>query len=254
MSTPLRILIVDDEAPARERLRELLADGAAELPVEVTAEAASGVEALALFPGCHADIALIDIHMPAMSGIELARHLQALEHPPAVVFITAHDQYAVQAFEVNALDYLLKPVRLARLLVALRKAAGNGRVERGRLARADPGPRRYFSAVERGRVTLIPVEEVLYLRAEQKYVTAKTREREFLIEDSLNQLEQELEALFIRVHRNCLVGRRYIRGAQRAPEADEGGEPRWAVVLDGCDDPIAVSRRQWPAVKAVVRH
>src|SRR4051812_44358799 len=176
MSVPLKVLIVDDEAPARERLRELLHDGASELAMEVVAEAANGVEALSLLPGCNADVALVDIHMPAMNGIELARHLQSLEQPPAVVFITAHDQYAVQAFEVNALDYLLKPVRLSRLIAALRKAAGGVRVDRERLARADPGPRRYFSAAERGRVTLVPVDDVLFLKAEQKYVTARTRD------------------------------------------------------------------------------
>ena len=259
----LRIFIVDDERPARERLRELLADGRGEIATEVAGEAASGPEALTLLPESGAEVALVDIHMPAMNGIELARHVQALERPPAVVFVTAHDQYAVEAFEVNAIDYLLKPVRLVRLVAALRKAAGatgerNRLLERERFARADPGPRRFFSAAERGRVTLVPVDEVLFLKAEQKYVAARTREREFLLEDSLARLEQELGGRFLRVHRNCLVARHFIRGVeQMKPDGDEPGEDpgelRWGVRLEGHDGAIRVSRRQWPAVKALVK-
>ncbi len=260
-AAPLRILIVDDERPARERLKELLEDGAGELSTAVAGEAASGIEALALAPECAADVALVDIHMPAMDGIEVARHLQVLERPPAIVFVTAHDQYAVQAFEVNAIDYLLKPVRLARLLAALKKAAGNPRADREGLARAAPGPRRHLSAAERGKVTLVPVEQVLFLKAEQKYVTARTPEREFLVEESLSQLEQELGDLFIRVHRNCLVARRAIRAVvQSKPSGEDARDARgesqeggWAVRLEGLEEAIPISRRQWPAVKALVK-
>jgi two-component system response regulator AlgR len=255
MSAELRLLVVDDEIPARERMRELLEDARGQVSAEVVAEAASGPEALALLPECGANVALVDIHMPGMTGIELARHLQLLERPPAVVFVTAHDQYAVDAFEVNAIDYLLKPVRLARLLAALKKAAEGRRPEPGQFARADRGPRRYFSVAERGKVTLVPVEEVLFLKAELKYVTVRTREREFLIEEPLSQIEQELERLFVRVHRNCLVARRFIRGVEQV--RDTGGtdsvESHWAVLLEGYALPIAISRRQWPAVKALVK-
>lgn len=257
MSAPLRVLLVDDEAPARARLREVLSDCAAQTPVEVVGEAASGVQALTLFPECGAQLALVDIHMPGMSGIEFARHLQGLEHPPAVIFVTAHDQYAVQAFEVNAIDYLLKPVRAARLAAALGKFNGGGPA-REKLERADPGPRRYFSSIERGRVHLVPVEDVLFLKAELKYVTVRTREREFLIEDSLNQVEQESRGRFVRVHRNCLVAASLIRGAERLPAAagdeesgQEGGQ--WAVRLEGYPEPIPVSRRQWSVIKAMVK-
>lgn len=253
MSDPLRVLIVDDEPPARERLRELLSDCSGEVTTEVAGEAASGMQALALLPESGADLALVDIHMPGMSGIEFARHLQVLEHPPAVVFVTAHDQYAVQAFEVNALDYLLKPVRIARLITALKKAAAGTRPGREQLARADPGPRRYFSVAERGRVRLVPVEEVLFLKAELKYVTVRTRASEFLIEDSLGQLEHELAGTFLRVHRNCLVAKRLIRGVQRIKGDSDDAEPHWAVIIEGHDDPITISRRQWAAVKALVK-
>ncbi len=254
MSGPLQILIVDDEAPARARLRELLADCSAEVPSRVVGEAASGVQALALIPDCQAQIALVDIHMPGMSGIEFARHLQVLDHPPGVIFVTAHDQYAVQAFEVNAIDYLLKPVRAARLAAALVKFAGSGGPQREQLARADPGPRRYFSSAERGRVHLIPVQEVLFLKAELKYVTVHTREREFLIEDSLSQIEEEAGARFVRVHRNCLVAAALIRGAERVrstADDEEGGQ--WAVHLEGYPEPIPVSRRQWGMIKPLVK-
>jgi two-component system response regulator AlgR len=255
MTSALRILIVDDEAPARERLRELLQDGYAEVPSEVAAEAASGPQALALLPECGANLALVDIHMPVMNGIELARHFQLLEHPPGVVFVTAHERYAVEAFDLNAIDYLLKPVRLPRLLAALRKAAAGQRPGPEQLARADPGPRRYFSVAERGKVSLVPVEEVMFLKAELKYVTLHTREREFLVEEPLAQLEQELGALFLRVHRNCLVARRLIRGVEQLKAAlgDDNGEPRWGVLLEGHAEPIRVSRRQWSAVKTLLK-
>jgi two-component system response regulator AlgR len=252
MSQPLRVVIVDDEPPARERMRELLDDIRSELPTEVVGEAASGPAGLELLAGTRADVALVDIHMPAMNGIEFARHTQALETPPAVVFITAHDQYAVEAFEVNAIDYLLKPVRSTRLAASLRKAMSGPRPGPEQLARADPGPRSHFSIAERGRVTLVPVGEVLFLKAELKYVTVRTATREFLMEESLSQLELELRETFIRVHRNCLVARRAVRGVEQM-KGDDEGESRWGLRVDGYGELIAVSRRQWPMVKALVK-
>ena len=255
MIAPLRILIVDDEPPARERLRELLGDLGSELPTQVVAEAASGPQAIALLSECAPEVALVDIHMPVMNGIEFARHAQRLDHAPAVVFITAHDQYAVQAFEVNAIDYLLKPVRAGRLATALRRAVSGPGPGREQLAKADPGPRSHFSIAERGRITLVPAAEVLFLKAELKYVTLRTRTRDYLIEDSLSQLEHELRDTFIRVHRNCLVARAAIRGVEnlRGATGAEEGESRWGVVLDGHAEAIVVSRRQWPVVKALIK-
>ena len=251
MSEPLRVFIVDDEPPARERLAELLEDCRAEVPNLMAGEAANGVEAITRVPLASPDVVLVDMHMPGMNGIELARHLQALDPAPAVIFVTAYEQYAVQAFEVNALDYLLKPVRAARLAAALRKAATAAAPSREALARADSQARRFLSVSERGRVHLVPVADILYLRAELKYVTARTAEREFVIEESLTQLEQEFEDRFLRVHRSCLVARDRIRGLERL--ADEEGEARWAVVVDGVPAPIPVSRRQWQAVKLLVK-
>ena len=248
--TQLKVIIVDDEQPARNRLRELLEDCRGELPHRVAGEAANGVEGLKAVTAAEADVVLVDIQMPEMSGIEFARHLQVLERPPAVIFVTAHDRYAVEAFEVNAVDYLTKPVRAARLLAALKKAASGARLARGVLESIDPAPRRYFSVAERGRVTLVPVSEVIYLRAELKYVTLRTREREHLVEESLQQLEREFGGVFVRIHRNCLVARRLIRGFERGAETE--GEIGWSVILEGCEEKLPVSRRQRAQVKALV--
>ncbi len=248
--TQLKVIIVDDERPARNRLRELLEDCRGELPHRVAGEAANGVEGLKAVAAAEADVVLVDIQMPEMSGIEFARHLQVLERPPAVIFVTAHDRYAVEAFEVNAVDYLTKPVRAARLLAALKKAASGARLARGVLESIDPAPRRYFSVAERGRVTLVPVSEVIYLRAELKYVTLRTREREHLVEESLQQLEREFGGVFVRIHRNCLVARRLIRGVERGAETE--GEIGWSVILEGCEEKLPVSRRQWAQVKSLV--
>jgi len=245
----MRLVIVDDERPARDRLRELLEDCRSELPHVVAGEAANGIEGLQLAASTGAEVVLVDIQMPEMSGIEFARHLQLFETPPAVIFVTAHDQYAVQAFEVNAVDYLTKPVRAVRLLAALKKAVSGARLARGVLERIDPQPRRHLSIAERGRVTLVPVSEILYLRAEQKYVIVRVAGREHLVEESLTQLEQEFAGLFVRIHRSCLVAQRLVRGFERGIESD--AEAGWSVVLEGCEEKLPVSRRQWPVVKSL---
>jgi two-component system response regulator AlgR len=246
----LRIFIADDEEPARSRLKELLGDIADEVPTAIVGEARHGLEAIERVPTSRAQVLLLDIEMPGMAGLEVARHLAGLESPPAVVFVTAHDRHAVEAFELNALDYLLKPVRASRLAAALKKAVAAGAPDAAQLARAASGAREYFSVAERHRIVLVPVREVLFLRAEQKYVTLKTREREHLIEESLTALEQEFADGFIRIHRNCLVARAAIRGFERASPVDE--EPHWLVVIDGLQERLPVSRRQWPGVREVV--
>lgn len=249
----LRILIVDDEAPARARLRDLLADLAAELPTTVVAEAADGLEALARLDEVEADVALVDIRMPRLDGIELARHLARRPSPPAVIFATAYDQYAVKAFELSAVDYLLKPVRAARLAEALKKAARSADAAAAVVQAAEaiaPGGRRQLRCSERGKVLLVPVAEVLYFKAELKYVTARTREREYLLEESLAQLETEFVGRFLRIHRNCIVARSAVAGFER--EHEDGGETHWALLLKGLGERLPVSRRQWPQVKAAL--
>jgi two-component system, LytTR family, response regulator AlgR len=251
----IEIFIVDDEEPARERLKELLADIAAELPTRVAGEARNGLEALERLPSSGAQVLLADIRMPGMDGLELARHVAGMENAPAVVFVTAHDQHAIEAFELNALDYLLKPVRATRLADALRKAAAAGAPRREQLSRAAAAPREYLSVAERHRIVLVPVREVLFLRAEQKYVTVRTREREHLIEESLIALEREVadpasSRQFVRIHRNCLVARAAIRGFERSGGGEE--EAHWQVVLDGFAERLPVSRRQWPGLRELI--
>jgi two-component system, LytTR family, response regulator AlgR len=243
----LKVFISDDEQPARERLRTLLEDIAAELPTKVVGEARNGVEAIELLPPSGAQVLLLDIQMPGMGGLEVARHLARLAAPPRIIFITAHDRHAVEAFELNALDYLLKPVRAERLAAALRKATVP---DNARLEKAAEAPREYLSLAERNRIVLLPVRDILFLRAEEKYVTVRTRSREHLVEEPLIALEKEFAARFIRIHRNCLVARAAIRGFERAP--GEEGEAHWLVVLDGLEERLPVSRRQWPAVRDLV--
>ena len=251
----VRVFIADDETPARERLKELLGDIAGELATRVVGEARNGFEAVEQVPSSGAQVLLLDIQMPGMSGLEVARHLAALREPPAVVFVTAHDRHAVEAFELNALDYLLKPVRAGRLAVALAKACAAGAAARSALERAaaqlhpEGGGRDHLAVTERNRIVLVPVRSIVYLKAEQKYVTLRTAEREHLIEESLVALEREFAAQFVRVHRNCLVSRTAIRGFEREAGADE--EPRWQVVLEGVPERLPVSRRQWPALRAL---
>ena len=246
----LRVYIADDEAPARARLKELLADISGELATVVVGESGNGLEVIETLPASGAQVLLLDIQMPGMEGLELARHLSALPEPPVIVFVTAHDRHAVEAFELNALDYLMKPVRAARLADALRKARAADPAVRERLARAASTAREFFSVAERHRINLVPVAEVLYLKAELKYVTLRTRVGEHLIEEPLVAIEREFGERFVRVHRNCLVARSAIRGFERASAGDE--EPHWNVVLEGTPERLPVSRRLWPAVKGVL--
>ena len=246
----LRVFIADDEAPARERLKELLADLAGELPTRIVGEARNGIEVMEGFPASGAQVLLLDIAMPGMGGLETARHLARLPGAPAVVFVTAHDEHAIEAFELNALDYLLKPVRASRLAAALRKASAAGPPAAERLERAGKGGREFFSVSERSRIVLVPVSEVIYLRAELKYVTLRTRTGEHLVEEPLVALEREFAERFVRIHRNCLVASAAIRGFERTGGSTE--EPSWSVVLDGIEERLPVSRRQWPVVKELI--
>ena len=233
----LKVILADDEPLARARLASLLDDLAGELATEVVAEAANGEQALARAADTPADVILLDIQMPGMSGLEAARHIAALPSPPAIIFVTAYDEHAVRAFELRALDYLLKPVRLERLKEALSRVRPLDRTDAEALA-----PRRsHFAVMEPGRVWRVPVADVLYLRAELRYVTARTREREYLLDESLVKLEEEFAEDFLRIHRNCLVARRHLLGFQR--QAGEG-EGHWLALLRDWPERLPVSRRQ----------
>ena len=251
LASPLLLLICDDEAPALARLRDLLADIAPELPHVIVAEADNGLRALAAIEGLRVDVALVDIRMPKMDGIELAAHLSRLEHPPAVIFVTAYDAYAVQAFELNAVDYLVKPVRALRLLEALRKVHRHP-LPSALLEQLPPGARSHLSCHERGRLLLIAVADIVYFRADLKYVTARTGEREFLLDESLTHLEQEFGAQFIRLHRGVLAAREAIAGFEKSGTGDDA-ETQWQAILRDVPERLPVSRRQWPLLKSFAR-
>ena len=239
MSAPLNIFIVDDEAPARARLRRLLEDCQADLPSQVVGEAGLAHEALA-------DVVLLDIEMPGMDGLACARELMQRKPAPTVIFITSHTDYALKAFDVAASDYLLKPVRLQRLVESLNRVQRRVPVAEHALAGVEQ-PMRHFNINDKGRVLKVPVEEALYLRAELKYVTLRTREREFVLSDSLGQLEEKQAQDFLRIHRNCLVNRRHLFGFEAQLLE---GESRWFAVLRDWPERLLVSRRQTHLIKS----
>ena len=245
---PLAVFIVDDEPPARNRLKDLLADCAEQLPLTLVGEASNGVEALDKLSEVHADVVLMDIRMPQMDGIELAQHLNKLHKPPVIVFTTAYDSYAINAFEERAIDYLLKPIRLGRLFEALTRARSAVPVRSEVLQELTPEPRKNLSIHERGKIILVPIEQVLYLRAELKYITVRTVEHEHIIEESLIALEKEFAARFVRIHRNCLVAKEEIEGFEKIAETDDS-EAHWAVKLKGLEELLPISRRQQYIVK-----
>ena len=242
----LKVLLVDDEALARARLRTLLGDCVSP-GADVLGEAANAAQAMAALLRDEFDLVLLDIHMPGADGVTLARSIAALPKPPAVVFVTAHAQHAVQAFEVDALDYLTKPVRLERLQQALQKVE---RVAQAGQWLQDDYPDEALIIQDRGRTERIPLVEVLYLKAELKYITVRTRTRSYILDGSLNELEEKYALQFMRIHRNALIARRAVRALEKHFDPEEG--EGWAVRLNGIDELLAVSRRQLSAVREAV--
>ncbi len=247
----MRVLIVDDEALARMRLRSLL-EGITEPATVVVGEAGDAEAALLVLSHAPADLVLLDIAMPGRDGLKLAQALKALPNPPAVVFVTAHAQHALAAFEVEAADYLTKPVRRERLQDALSRVAARRQALPLEVPVAEP----VLVVSDRGRVLRLPVREVLYLKAEQKYVTLRTAQHTHVLDDALADLELRLGPAFIRVHRNALVAAQAICALElRAGAADgeaTGEGEGWAVRVAPLDEWLAVSRRQLPAVRAVL--
>ena len=245
----MRVLIVDDEAPARHRLRDVLEDCSAELAVDIVGEADNGLDALNLAQQQPVDAVLLDIRMPGMDGLECASHLNQLLAPPAIIFSTAYDDYACQAFDLNAVDYLLKPVRADRLLRAMSRAHSLNAATLDHLRAIHPKARTHLSVNEKGRVVLIPLADILYLKAELKYVTVRTAAREFLIEESLTRLESEFGETFLRIHRNCLVASARIREIGKLAGEDDGH----FLLLDRLDERLMVSRRQYSALREKIK-
>lgn len=212
------ILIVDDEALARDRLQRMLESYEAG---NLVAQAASGEEALAAVHRHDPDVVLLDIHMPSDSGLAVAEQLLALEDPPAVIFCTAHQQHALQAFDVSAVDYLLKPVRKEKLFAALDKTQKLNKAQRASLTREPVNSnkgRSHISANTRRGVELIALDHVLFFAADQKYVTVHHKGGELLVDDTLKELEQELGEGFVRIHRNALVSIRMIEALEKTSD------------------------------------
>ena len=240
----MKILIIDDEAPARERLKQLLRE---QPGVELVGEAGNGREALELWERTQADVVLLDIRMPVMDGLETARHLAALERPPAVIFTTAYSEFAVEAFDAHAIAYLLKPVRTEKLTAAL---GGAGRVNRVQLTQLSGGAapaRRHICAKLRDKLHVVPLENVLCFVADQKYVTVHHTGGELLVDESLKDLEQEFAGRFLRVHRNALVA---VNQVERLEKDDAG---HLQVYMRGRAEPLEVSRRLVSEVRERLR-
>lgn len=238
----MRIVIADDEPLARERLRELLAEQA---DVEIVAEVGDGREALHACAEHDPDLVLLDIAMPGIDGLEVARHLAAFEPRPAVVFCTAYDAHALSAFDAAAVDYLVKPVRPERLQAALERART---FTIGRDHAGDGGQHRtHLCARLRGSLRLIPIEDVHYLQAEEKYVVVHHARGEDLIEESLKSLEDEFGDRFLRIHRNCLVARHEIRELRRDPNGHVHA------ILHHSDHRLEVSRRCVAQLREIVK-
>lgn len=254
MNDALRVMVVDDEPLARLRLKTLLSQS--ECANVVVAEAGDARQALsALSPQDGAippavDLVLLDIQMPGPDGLRLAERLRTLPNPPAVVFVTAHAGHALQAFELEALDYLTKPVRLDRLNAALARC-----VKRKPAAVAPVLPEQVdeptLVAQDRGRLVRVPASQVIYLKAELKYVTLRTAEHSHVLDQSLTELEAQLGERFVRVHRNALVARSAMKALERRADDEEGGET-WAVQVGPTGEWLAVSRRQVATVREVM--
>jgi two-component system, LytTR family, response regulator AlgR len=239
---PLEVMIVDDELFARTRLRSLV-QGCAEPRCSVAGEAADAPSALQWLKANRCDVVLLDVAMPGMDGLNLAEELQQRSDAPAVVFVTAHGEHALRAFELEATDYLTKPVRRERLQAALQRVA---RARQPAPLPTNAGGEPVLVVSDRGRVLRVPVTEVLYLKAELKYVTLRTADAEWVLDEPLGDLEPRLKPGFIRVHRNALVALRAVRALERQASAEE--PQGWAVVLTN-GETLAVSRRQLSSVR-----
>lgn len=251
MSDPLQVLIVDDEELARLRLRGLVQDCPSP-KAQVAGEAANASQALVWLADHRCDLVLLDIHMPGLDGTQLAARVKQLPQPPAIVFVTAHAEHALQAFDLDAVDYLTKPVRRERLHAALQRVAQRAG---GARPAAHAGEEPVIVVSELGRKVRVPVSEVLYLKAELKYVTLRTATHTHVLDDALTDLEQRLGDRFLRIHRNALVARKALRALERRvlpAEGEEEAAEGWVVRVAPVDEWLVVSRRQVAAVKEAI--
>lgn len=242
----MKVLIVDDEKLARDRLVRMVE----KLPdYQIVGHASNGNQAIQLAESSDADIVLMDIRMPGLDGIQAARHLSGLEHPPAVIFTTAYADHALDAFETHAVDYLMKPVKQDRLQHALEaaKKPTRAQVEQNSEVLSSIEPRNHICARVRGNLVLVDIEDIYYFHAEQKYVTVRHKEGELLIEDALKNLEAEFADRFVRIHRNALIQLKYISGLV----AHNDGQ---RVSIKEIDDTLEVSRRHLAAIRKIIKN
>lgn len=240
----MKLLIVDDEPLARERLGRLIARLE---PDAAVLQAANGAEALEVISRENPELVLLDVRMPGMDGMEVASQLDVMPAPPAVIFCTAYDEYALEALRHQAVAYVLKPVREADLSRALASAGRVNRVQMATLREGEPGAgtgRQFVSSHTHRGLETLPLKDIRCFVAEQKYVAACAPQGELLLPDTLKDLEQEFAAEFVRVHRNAMVALAHIVRLEK--EESEGG---WRLVLDGVSHQPAVSRRHLSAVK-----
>ena len=237
--------MVDDESLARNRLAALLEELGE--PYQLVGTAGNGEEALEQFSLLGADLVLMDIRMPLMDGLQAARRMTESETPPAVIFTTAYEEHALQAFEIQAVDYLLKPVRRARLQKALENAQKVTLVQLEKISATLENPVPQLSVTYRGGLRRLPLDQVLYLRAESKYVSVCHLGGELLLEESLKSLESRFADWFLRIHRNALVSRHALLGLEKAA----GG--MMLVRLRDCDEKLEVSRRHLPEIRRLLR-
>jgi two-component system response regulator AlgR len=240
----VKCLVVDDEALARGRLRQMLEELEG---LEVCGEAANGREALLQCEALQPDLVFLDIRMPVMDGLEAARHLATGEQPPAVIFTTAYEEHALEAFETRALDYLLKPVRRERLRAAVERVRHLGHGLAVPAAAVDSVVRSHICARVRGSLQVLPIGDIRYFQADNKYVTARGAEQALLIEEALKALEEEFADRFLRIHRNALVAKAYVMALEKDAEG------RCLVVLEGVDEKLEVSRRHAPELRRWLR-
>jgi two-component system, LytTR family, response regulator AlgR len=252
----LSVMVVDDELLARARLKTLLADSQDPACI-LAAEAGDAMEAMAKLRTLSTDVVLLDIHMPGADGLQLARELRSLRPELAIIFVTAHAEHAVEAFDLEVTDYLTKPVRAERLQKALQKVLLKKEQTTQEIYRLSGNlSQKYIIIQDRGRTERVPLVEILYFKAELKYVTVRTAQRSYILDGSLSELEAQHAQDYLRIHRNTLVARREMRALERfqGPEDDEdgAGQEGWAVRLRNCEEALQVSRRQLGSVRAVI--
>jgi two-component system, LytTR family, response regulator AlgR len=251
---PLRVLVVDDEELARLRLKSLVAE-CTDPRCAVVGEASNGAQAMVWLTQHDCDLLLLDVQMPGRDGTQLAAELRLRNPAPAIVFVTAHAQHALKAFDLEAIDYLTKPVKRERLQTALRRVAQRlalGVAPTAPVAESGEEHGPVIVVSDRGRIIRVPVGDVLYLKAELKYVTLRTAEHTHVLDESLAELEERLGNRFLRVHRNALVARRAVRALERRAlpgDTEEEGSEGWAVCMAPVGEWLAVSRRQVAAVR-----